>query len=153
MPVTLENWYTPGIPVYIGIIGSLGMAFDVKNRGEFVYNQENDKIELVWPRNGNDEAVEAIRKVNTKIAHASLGVPGVPLLVPDVSAEFTAHPLGGAVIGQATDNYGRVLGTDKLYVMDGALMPGSAGLVNPSLTIAALAERNIAEIIRTDLAI
>jgi len=150
MPVTLENWYVPGIPVNIGVIGSLGMAFDVKNRGEFVYDQENDKVELLWSRNGNDEAVEAIRKVNTRIADASLGVPGVPLLVPDVSAEFTAHPLGGAVIGQATDNYGRVLGTDKLYVMDGALMPGSAGLVNPSLTISALAERNIAEIVRTD---
>ncbi len=31
--------------------------------------------------------------------------------------------------------------------MDGALLPGSAGAVNPSLTISALAERNIDNIV------
>ncbi|WP_282070489.1 GMC oxidoreductase [Janibacter hoylei] len=34
-----------------------------------------------------------------------------------------------------------------LYVMDGAGIPGSTGTANPSLTITALAERNIAQII------
>jgi cholesterol oxidase len=33
--------------------------------------------------------------------------------------------------------------------MDGAAVPGSTGTVNPSLTIAALAERNIENIIHT----
>ncbi len=60
---------------------------------------------------------------------------------------WTAHPLGGAVIGKATDGYGRVIGQPGLYVMDGALLPGSAGAVNPSLTISALAERNIDNIV------
>lgn len=150
MPVTLENWYAPGIPVNIGIAGSLGMAFDLKNRAEFKYNLKKDEVDLLWPENGNDEAIGALRKVNNKICHKSLSVPGVPLLVPDVSASFTAHPLGGMVLGMATDNYGRVCGTKNLYVMDGSALPGSAGLVNPSLTIAALAERNIQEIIKND---
>ncbi len=150
MPVTLENWYAPGIPVNIGITGSLAMTFDTKNRADFVYNKSSDSVDLLWPKNGNDEAVNAIRKVNNKIASKSLSVPGVPLVVPDIAAGFTAHPLGGAVIGKATDNYGRVKGAAKLYVIDGALMPGSSGLVNPSLTIAALAERNIKEIIKAD---
>jgi cholesterol oxidase len=66
----------------------------------------------------------------------------------DANAVFTAHPLGGAVLGRATDNYGRVIGHPGLYVMDGAAVPGSTGTVNPSLTIAALAERNIESIIR-----
>ncbi|HMS13296.1 MAG TPA: GMC oxidoreductase [Microthrixaceae bacterium] len=63
----------------------------------------------------------------------------------------TFHPLGGAVIGKVCDGFGRVLGQPGLYVNDGALIPGSTGCVNPSLTIAALAERNIARIIRTDV--
>jgi choline dehydrogenase-like flavoprotein len=65
-----------------------------------------------------------------------------------VSPRTFAHPLGGAVLGRATDNYGRVIGHPGLYVMDGAAVPGSTGTVNPSLTIAALAERNIENIVR-----
>ena len=63
----------------------------------------------------------------------------------------TYHPLGGAVIGKVCDDYGRVLGQRGLYVNDGALIPGSTGCVNPSLTIAALAERNIDHIVRNDV--
>ena len=150
VPATLESWYAPGIPVNIGIAGSLGMAFDKKNRAKFVYNAKNGEVDLQWPKTGNDEIADALRKLNKKIALKSLSVPGVPLIVSDVSTDFTAHPLGGAVIGKATDNYGRVKGYKGLYVTDGALIPGSTGLVNPSLTIAALAERNIEEIIKKD---
>jgi cholesterol oxidase len=34
-----------------------------------------------------------------------------------------------------------------LYVVDGAFVPGFAGIVNPFLTIAALAERSVEHII------
>jgi cholesterol oxidase len=34
-----------------------------------------------------------------------------------------------------------------MYVMDASLFPGNVGGANPSLTVAALAERNIAQII------
>ncbi|MEH3053410.1 MAG: GMC oxidoreductase [Patulibacter minatonensis] len=65
---------------------------------------------------------------------------------------LTFHPLGGAVLGTVTDAYGRVHGQDGLYVIDGALIPGSTACANPSLTIAALAERNVAQILKTDRA-
>jgi cholesterol oxidase len=35
--------------------------------------------------------------------------------------------------------------------MDGSLIPGSAAACNPSMTIAALAERNLDTIVRSDL--
>ncbi|MFI5617050.1 GMC oxidoreductase [Streptomyces sp. NPDC051567] len=63
---------------------------------------------------------------------------------------LTYHPLGGAVLDRATDNYGRLHGHTGLYVIDGALIPGNTS-VNPFVTITALAERNIETIIATDL--
>jgi len=147
-PVTLENWYALDIPENLGICGSLGMVFDQDNRGSFSYDSSTDKVTLDFPKNGNDDVVAQTRVVNNKICHAANAHPGI-LGQDDVNGRFTAHPLGGAVIGLATDNYGRVAGYKGLYVMDGALIPGTTGAVNPSLTISALAERNIAQIIKT----
>lgn len=66
-----------------------------------------------------------------------------------VKLNWTAQTLGGAVIGQVTDAHGRVKGHPGLHVMDGTAIPGTTGSVNPSLTISALAERNIARLIAT----
>jgi cholesterol oxidase len=63
----------------------------------------------------------------------------------------TFHPLGGAVLGKACDLYGRVSGYRGLYVVDGALMPGSTGGTNPSFTIAAMAERCMERILTEDI--
>jgi len=57
----------------------------------------------------------------------------------------SAHPLGGATIAASAadgvvDHGGRVSGYRRLYVADGSLLPAAPG-VPPSLTIAALAER------------
>ena len=67
-----------------------------------------------------------------------------------VSSKFTYHPLGGVVLDKASDNFGRVKGYHKLYAIDGSMLPGNCAMVNPSLTIAALAERNMEEIIKND---
>jgi cholesterol oxidase len=58
---------------------------------------------------------------------------------------ITVHPLGGCPMGRhtdegVTDEWGEVYGVPGLYVADGSVMPGPVG-ANPSLTIAALAER------------
>jgi cholesterol oxidase len=149
LPLTLENWYVPGLPINIGVIPSLGMAFDQTNRGSFTYDPKSGRAELAWAAGGNDDAVAASRIVNNKICDASNTTPGIEPFMPDVGARnWTAHPLGGVVIGEATDSYGRVDGYQGLYVMDGALIPGTTGAVNPSLTISALAERNIEAIIK-----
>jgi cholesterol oxidase len=58
---------------------------------------------------------------------------------------ITVHPLGGAPMGRnaregVVDAWGQVFGHPGLYVADGSVMPGPVG-PNPSLTIAALADR------------
>ncbi|MGB3771078.1 MAG: GMC oxidoreductase [Rhodococcus sp. (in: high G+C Gram-positive bacteria)] len=146
-PVTLENWYVPGSPQDLTLIGSLGMVMD-PTRGRFVWDDASRSVRLLWPESGNEAVVDALRVVHNRIAERSgVGVGFPPLGVRDVNNAFTAHPLGGAVIGKATDAYGRVEGYDNLYVVDGALIPGGTGRVNPSLTICSIAERNVERII------
>ena len=52
----------------------------------------------------------------------------------------TAHILGGACVGAVIDRYHRVLDAPGVHVVDGAAVNANLG-VNPSLTIAAQAER------------
>ncbi|MGW0501321.1 FAD-dependent oxidoreductase [Micromonospora sp. NPDC003241] len=72
------------------------------------------------------------------------GTPGGALTEP-FDIPMTAHILGGAVIGASpadgvVDPYHRVFGHPGLHVLDGAAVSANLG-VNPSLTIAAQAER------------
>jgi cholesterol oxidase len=67
---------------------------------------------------------------------------------------ITAHPLGGCPMGRneregVVDPYGGVFRYPGLYVADGSIVPGPVG-PNPSLTIAALADRCAERIIEDD---
>ena len=58
---------------------------------------------------------------------------------------ITVHPLGGAPMGRdpsrgVCDDRGEVFGYPGLFIADGSAVPGAVG-PNPSLTIAALADR------------
>ncbi|MFF3566627.1 GMC oxidoreductase [Nocardia jiangxiensis] len=146
MPVALENWFIPGTSFFdTTVLGSLGIVLD-DTRGRFVYDPADGSVVLQWPPGGSAASVARAREVNNR---ASCDCRSGIRAIRDADASFTAHPLGGAVIGRATDAYGRVRGYRNLYVMDGAAVPGSTGTVNPSLTISALAERNIEQIIRS----
>jgi cholesterol oxidase len=57
----------------------------------------------------------------------------------------TVHPLGGCPMGRnptegVVNEYGQVFGYPELLITDGSILPGPVG-PNPSLTIAAIAER------------
>ncbi|MBH0779125.1 GMC family oxidoreductase [Nocardia sp. NEAU-351] len=147
VPVTLENWYIPGIPFETGALASLGMVLDPTRTG-FGYDPATNGVGLTWSARNRDETTEAARAVDHRIAEAAGAMFEYGALGYDANALFTAHPLGGAVLGKATDAYGRVHGHRGLYVVDGAAVPGSTATVNPSLTITALAERNIENIVR-----
>ncbi|MEE6263288.1 GMC family oxidoreductase [Plantactinospora sonchi] len=92
----------------------------------------------------NPSWIPAANQAARLLAEEIGGVPGGPLTQPfDVS--ITAHLLGGAVIGATPDDgvvdpYHRVFGYPGLHVVDGAAVCANLG-ANPSLTIAALAER------------
>ncbi|WAL47199.1 GMC oxidoreductase [Rhodococcus pyridinivorans] len=146
LPLSLENWFVAGTAKDVGMLASLGMTLD-PTRADFAYDPGADRAVVNWPAGGERESVDALRAVHNAMAQAGGTIPGASPMAEDVNATFTAHPLGGAVLGEATDDYGRVHGHPGLYVVDGALIPGSTGTANPSLTIAALAERNIARII------
>ena len=146
LPLTVENWYVPGVPTDLGFLASLGMTIDPL-RADFRFDTATDSMSLSWPKGGSRETVESLRAVNNRMAQAGRTVVSAEPFTRDVDDTFTAHPLGGAVLGDVTDSYGRVKGHPGLYVVDGALIPGSTGAANPSLTITALAERNIAKII------
>jgi cholesterol oxidase len=65
--------------------------------------------------------------------------------VGEIDRIITVHPLGGCRMGEdatmgVVDGWGAVHGCSGLYVCDGSVMPGAVG-ANPSLTIAAFAER------------
>jgi cholesterol oxidase len=63
----------------------------------------------------------------------------------------TVHPLGGAPMGRApqegvVDSWGESFGHPGLFVVDGSAVPGPVG-PNPSLTIAAMADRAIEHVL------
>jgi cholesterol oxidase len=117
-----------------------------KDRGSFAYNWLTDKVELNWPSDGDQASYKAIdARINKVIAGSGL------LVDTNVLSNSTWHSLGGANMGTVCDTEGRVMGQRGLYVVDGALIPGSTGACNPSMTIAAIAERALDLIVQKDV--
>jgi len=85
-----------------------------------------------------------------KMAEKSGGVAMAPIYEPLFDIPTTAHILGGCCIGDSSetgvvDVDHRVFGYEGLYVVDGSTISANPG-VNPSLSIAALAERAMSRI-------
>ncbi|WP_037627917.1 GMC oxidoreductase [Streptomyces aureus] len=142
MPAGLETW----VSLYLAITKN-------PERGTFVYDAAKDRADLHWTRDQNAPAVAAAKSLFDRINSANTTIYRYDLFGKQLKAfadDFCYHPLGGCVLGRATDNYGRVAGYKNLYVTDGSLIPGSIG-VNPFVTITALAERNVERIIREDV--
>jgi len=118
-------------------------------KGVFQYDPGTDTVTVQWPR--NDPAITNLTAAG-RLTYSRLRVsmmPGAPPVTSNVQTGFTVHPLGGMVLGKACDLDGRVFGYQNLYVVDGSLIPGSTGCANPSLTIAALAERIMEQFVAT----
>lgn len=159
--VAIEDYANPLSPTVLlpapqwnetgeGIINHLGIGISPA-LGNFQYDRSTDSVKLIWPKD-NPEVVkvrqaaertcETLNQANTTSQYQ----PKTAFVIDGI----TGHPLGGAVLGKVCDYYGRVKGYKGLYVVDGALIPGSVGAVNPSFTITALAERCLDRFLKRD---
>ena len=109
----------------------------------------DDEIRPVWDRAFDASAGRAANHTMQRMLDAAGGVQ-IPLPGLD-DPSITFHPLGGATMGKACDTFGRVHGYANLYVVDGALIPGSTPGGNPFWTISAIAERCLDAIVAEDL--
>ena len=102
-------------------------------------------LHLEWDVERSVATIEAVVRTHEKFARSTGGIPLVPITWTLAKDLITPHPLGGANMGTTAqngvvDHKGEVFGYRNLYVADGAIVPEAIGL-NPSKTIAALAER------------
>jgi len=115
-------------------------------RGRFVYSSARDRAMLKWPKNGDAGLHAHIAQRVREVAG-----PMSTLIDTNAVAPTTWHALGGACMGTVCDLEGRVQGQPGLYVLDGALIPGTTAACNPSMTIAAVAERAMDAIVQNDV--
>ncbi|HEX6339767.1 MAG TPA: GMC oxidoreductase [Umezawaea sp.] len=156
----IDNWAAGGafaevapLPTGIETYASFYLSI-TKNthRAEFSWNAAAGRVDLNWQTAWKQQSIDAAKTIFDKINSKEGTIYRTDLFgVYKIWGDhLTYHPLGGAVLNRATDNYGRLHGYAGLYVVDGALIPGNT-TVNPFVTITALAERNIEKIIATDL--
>lgn len=120
----------------------LGMGRDIPN-GHMRLTRD-EMLDIDWRVSGSREYFERVHQSMADIAHTLEGTL-VQNPLSYVSRVITVHPLGGCPMGRGretgvVDAWGEAFGHPGLYVADGSMMPGPTG-PNPSLTIAALADR------------
>lgn len=107
------------------------------------------QLHLDWDVRASERSFEKVNALQTRLANANnakhVMTPVTWTLLRDLT---TPHPLGGCRMADSAehgvvDHRGEVFGYPGLHVADAAIIPFALG-INPSRTIAALAERNVA---------
>lgn len=162
-PIFIEH---PQFPLGIDKLGQLDIGIGIESysllyfgiginptQGKFLYDNSTDSVALSWPQDNNQQQLitDALMYTGHKLDKVNGGYISLLLAYPKSYLDNAVyHPLGGAIMGRACDHYGRVNNYKRLYVNDSALIPGSTAGANPSFTVAAIAERNIENIIAHD---
>lgn len=133
-----------------GNLMQLVAMFIPDGHGSLGFDGARDRLRISWPRTADARALGVARRRMRRLTSAA---GAVATFDSTRTLPSTFHQLGGAVIGRVCDPHGRVQGQRGLYVVDGALIPGSTACANPSLTIAALAERNAASVVAEDVGV
>ena len=125
-----------------GLLPLLGMGRDIPD-GRM--SLKDGRLEVAWSKDGASRAYfDRVREISRRIAK-ELGAEPVDNPIWHEHRVITVHALGGCRMGRSelegvVDSHGRVFGHPGLHIADGSVMPGPVG-ANPSLTIAALANR------------
>ncbi|WP_408898861.1 GMC oxidoreductase [Nocardioides sp. R1-1] len=156
----IDNWDAGGafaevapLPTGIETYASLYLSItNTTRRAEFTWNAAAQRVDLSWQTSWKQDSITMAKTIFDKINSKEGTIYRTDLFggYKIWQDGLTYHPLGGAVLNKATDNYGRLHGYAGLYVIDGALIPGNT-TVNPFVTITALAERNIDDILAHDV--
>jgi cholesterol oxidase len=104
------------------------------------------RMKLDWNSARSERGVGGLIGAHKRLSKATGGKAVVPPTWEIFRNLVTPHPLGGCKLGAApatgvVDHLGEVFGYPGLFVSDGSIFPRPIGL-NPSKTIAALAERS-----------
>ncbi|HSK14764.1 MAG TPA: GMC family oxidoreductase [Gaiellaceae bacterium] len=124
-----------------GSLPLLGMGRDIPD-GNMTLRK--GKLDVDWVKGKSGPFFDRLRGFGREIAGA-LGAEFQPNPTWYLGRVITVHPLGGCPLGRSAeegvvDTYGEVFGYPGFTIADGSVMPGPVG-PNPSLTIAALADR------------
>ncbi len=103
------------------------------------------RFDIRFDRAASQQLFDAMRATVTELCEAAGATAFFALDAGPLGKYVTVHPLGGCPMSDdplagVVDDAGKVHGYDGLYVLDGSIVPTAIG-VNPSKTIAALAER------------
>jgi len=108
-------------------------------------------LKLDWCPDRSMRGVQGMADMHVELSKATGGKPLPVLSWKYLRSLITPHPLGGCNMAMSpaagvVDDECRVFGHEGLYVMDGSVIPRPIGL-NPSKTIAAIAERAVEKLI------
>lgn len=120
----------------------LGMGRD-RSDGEITLREDNQAV-VRWHLDKSELHFSRLKEEMQKIAE-SMGGTYIDNPLSYLDKVITVHPLGGCPMGATSEQglvkpNGEVYGYEGLYVVDGSIIPTSLG-PNPSLTIAAIAEK------------
>ncbi|HET9478641.1 MAG TPA: GMC oxidoreductase, partial [Pyrinomonadaceae bacterium] len=113
---------------------------------------KGDLLECDWTQQKSQAYFDRVRRVGRSIAAALNAEYRDNPSYTYLHQILTAHPLGGCPMGISredglVDSFGETFDYPGLYVVDGSVLPGPVG-PNPSLTIAAIADRAADHIIQ-----
>lgn len=125
------------------------MVNKLKKTGAIFYDKDADSIDLDWNKSHTDHMKKNAKFFLRKMNKVNGGTRSHMLFNNGFGEDICYHPLGGLVLGKATDQFGRLNNHSTLYIVDGSLIPGTIG-VNPFVTITAIAEYCMENIIEQD---